>query len=206
MANKKLIIGLGVAGGLGLAAYLASRADASPLSQPKYPAAPPAPPPPAPPRPAPVPGKPAAAPAPGKPTAPAAPKAEGVVLPFGGVKPAGGGPGSGGGGTTGTPGGLGSVSGDANGVPGYASRGEKSDDPAGATPLEMGIKFNLDTQKGLPGNTTLPPLVPLTLVGYRWVEGAYRYVFSNPLSTTLAGFTEDALGKALASGGLKTIK
>jgi len=103
------------------------------------------------------------------------------------------------------------VPGDSKQVPGYAAKGEQSFGPDEAgTPLALGTKYNFDTQKALPGNTTLPPIVQLTVSGYRWVgdetgAGAYRYILAAPpsMTTTLYGFTDDVLKRNLALGVFK---
>jgi hypothetical protein len=63
----------------------------------------------------------------------------------------------------------------------------------------------LDTQRALPGSN-LPPLVDLSVVGYRWVDGAYRYVILTALSPTLYGFTETAIKGNLTMGAFQAVK
>lgn len=93
-----------------------------------------------------------------------------------------------------------------SGVPGYADKGEQTFEPDDTiTPAALGTQFDLDTQIALPGNTTLPPLVRLTVEGYRWVDGAYRYVVSNPLTPTLYGFTAYRIMANLESGAFRRV-
>jgi hypothetical protein len=129
-----------------------------------------------------------------------------VDIPYGGTRPSGGVaaptvivPAQ--------PGGAMGVGGDANEVVGYAKRGEQTFAPDG-DPLpayKVSTKFKLNTKLALPGST-LPPLVDLSVVGYRWVDGAYRYVILTALSPTLYGFTEQAISGNLTSGAFQAVR
>ena len=96
-----------------------------------------------------------------------------------------------------TPGG---VPGSDTEVPGYGTKGEQTFGPDdGVTPRALGSTITMDTVKALPGSK-LPKEVPLTVEGFRWVDGAYRYVVSNPLSASLFGFDEPTIVANLKSG------
>ena len=105
----------------------------------------------------------------------------------------------------GAPSGMGEP-GTPTGVSGYADKGEQTFGPDDTvTPAALGTQFDLDTEIALPGNTTLPTLVRLTVVGYRWVEDGYRYVVSNTLTPTLYGFTAYRIMANLERGAFRRV-
>jgi hypothetical protein len=105
-----------------------------------------------------------------------------------------------------TPAGPLGVPGTSTGVPGYADKGEQTFGPDDSlTPLALGDQYDLDTRKALPEGTTLPPFVRLKVEGFRWVDGAYRYIVSNAMSPTLYGFIEAAVKQNVAMGTFRRV-